>query len=232
MNRRRGLREVLCARSCSWRELVGGDTIKERGGWDKEQVSRDGGAEVEDTIVITGRAADKHVFQHLFDGAGRAAVPDKIRAELAVAGTAKGHVVAEDFDFLPVFFDGRKGVVGRGGLDGAVEFDIGEFCATDDFFLGFGGELVPSVQIMEVLLDDDVASAGESGIFVTNENGVGGRRACGIFGAIHEAEEIAFVEVAEAVDFIDRGDGAFKASHDLRGELETEIHTLAADVKD
>ena len=66
----------------------------------------------------------------------------------------------------------------------------------------------------------------------TNEDGIGGRTACGIFGAVHEAEEIAFVEIAEAVDFVGGGDGAFEARHDLHGELETEIHVLSADVKD
>ena len=85
---------------------------------------------------------------------------------------------------------------------------------------------------MKVLLDDDVASTGESGVFIANEDGIGGSAARGVFGAVHEAEEIAFVEVAEAVDFVGGGDGAFEASHDLRGELETEIHALGADVKD
>ena len=121
---------------------------------------------------------------------------------------------------------------GGGGLDGVVEFDVGDFGAANDFFLGFGRELVPGVEIVKILLDDDVASAGESGIFLADEDGIGGRAACGIFGAVHEAEQIAFIEVAEAVDFVGSGDGASKASHDLRRELKTEIHALGADVKD
>ena len=84
---------------------------------------------------------------------------------------------------------------------------------------------------MKILLDDDVASAGESRIFVANKDSIGGRAAGGIFCAVYEAKEIAVVEVAEAVDFIDGGDGAPEASQDLRSELEAEIHALGADVK-
>ena len=54
----------------------------------------------------------------------------------------------------------------------------------------------------------------------------------GIFRAVHESEEIAIVDVAEAVDFISRDDGGSEARHDLGGELETEIHALSADVEE
>ena len=160
-------------------------------GWSGETLSRnvavgmknrlpgDGGAEVEDAIVIAGRPADEHVLEHLLDGARRAAVADEIGAELAVAGPAEGHVVAEDFDFFAVFFDDGERVVRGGGLHGVVELDVGDFSAADDFFLGFGGELVPGVEIVKILLHDDVASAGEGGIFVANEDGIGSRAAVG-----------------------------------------------------
>jgi deferrochelatase/peroxidase EfeB len=35
------------------------------------------------TIVITGRATDEHVFQHLFDGRRAARITDKIGTKLA-----------------------------------------------------------------------------------------------------------------------------------------------------
>ena len=173
-----------------------------------------------------------NVFEHLFNSAGRAAVADEIGAELAVAGAAEGHVVAEDFDFPAVLLDDGEGVVGGGGLDGVVEFDVGDFCPPDDSFLGLGGKLVPGVEIVKILLDDDVASAGEGGIFVANEDCIDGCAACGILGAVYKAEEIACVEVAETVDFVGGGDGAFEARRDLRGKLETKIHALGANVKD
>ena len=231
-NGRRGRRNLLCAGGCSGRGLDRGNTIEECGGRDEEQTSSDRSAEVEDAIVIAGRTANEHIFEHLFDGARRAAVADEIGAELAVAGPTEGHVVAEDFDFPAVFFDDGEGVVGGGGLDRVVEFDVGDFYAADDLFLDFGRDPIPGVEIVKILLNDDVASAGESGIFVANEDGVDGCAARGIFGAVHKAEEIAFIEVAEAVDFVGGSDGPFEASHDLGGELETEIHALGTDVKD
>jgi len=213
------------------RGLVGGDAVQKRGGRDEEQTPSDRSAEVEDAIVIIWRAADEHVLKHLFDGPGRAAVADEIGAELALARAAEWHVVAEDFDFPAVFFDDCEGVVGRSGLDGVVEFDVGYFCAANDFFLGFGGELVPRIEVVKILLDDHVASTGESRIFVANVDSIGGRAASGIFRAVHEAEEITVVEIAEAVDFVGGSDGSLEASKDLRGQFETEIHALGADVK-
>src|SRR5215469_18673379 len=113
-NRRRGRRELLRARGSSGHGLVRGDIVEERCGRNEEQTSRHRSAEVENTIVISGRTADEHVFQHLFDGPGRAAVANEIGAELAVAWTAEWHVVAKDFDFPAVFFDDGEGIMGGG----------------------------------------------------------------------------------------------------------------------
>src|SRR5215469_2377601 len=231
LSRRRGHRELFRVGRCSLRRLVGGHVVEERCGGNEEQTSGDGCAEVEDAIVITGRAADEHVFKHLFDGAGRATVADEIGTELSMTRAAEGHVVAKDFDFPTAFFDDGEGVMGGRGLHRVSEFDVGDLGAADDFFLRFDGDLVPLIQIVKILLHDDVASTCESGIFVANKDSIGGRAAGGIFRAIHEAEEIAIVEVAEAVNFVAGRDGAFEASHDLRGELETKIHTLGADMK-
>src|SRR3974390_1939452 len=99
------------------RWLIGSDIVEERGGWDKEQISRDRGAEIEDVVVIAGRAADEHIFQHLLDGAWRTAVADEVGAEFAVAWAAERHVVAKNFDFYTVFFDDGKSVVGGGRFD-------------------------------------------------------------------------------------------------------------------
>src|SRR5262249_1557638 len=151
-------RKLLCVKGCSLRWLVGRDAVKESGGRGEEKTPGDRRAEVEGAIVITGRAANEHVFKHFFDGTGGGAVAGGIGAELSMARVAEGHVVAKDFDFLTVFFDDCKGVVGGRGLHGLIEFDVGYFCATDNSFLGFGGELVPGIEIVKILLDDDVAS--------------------------------------------------------------------------
>ena len=85
---------------------------------------------------------------------------------------------------------------------------------------------------MKIFLDDDVAPTREGRIFFADEDGVCCRAATGIFRAVHKAEEIAIVDVAETVDFVGRGNGASEARHDLRRELEAEIHALGSDVEE
>lgn len=139
---------------------------------------------------------------------------------------------SKDFDLFPVLFDHSECVVRGGGLDGVIELDVGDLLAADDFFLDLGGQLVPAVEIMKVFLDDDVAPACEGGVFFADEDGVCRRAAGGIFGAVNKAQEVAFVEVAETVDFVCRGDGPSKARHDLRGEFKAQIHVLSADMEE
>src|SRR5579863_5327747 len=44
----------------------------------KKQVSRDRTAEIEQLVIVAGRPANEHVFEHLFNGTGRTAVADEI----------------------------------------------------------------------------------------------------------------------------------------------------------
>src|SRR5262245_57661747 len=214
------------------RELVGADAVEERSGRNEEQASGDRSAEVEDAVVVAGRPSNEHVLEHLLDGARRTAVADEIGSEFPVPGAAEGHVVTEDLDLPAVLLDDGEGVVRTGGLDGIVELDVGDLRATDDLLLGLGGEAVPGIEVVKVLLDDDVASARKGGVLLADQDGVRSRLSRGILGPVHEAEEIAIVEVAEAVDLVGRGDGAPQAGHDQRGELEAQVHALGADVEE
>src|ERR1700677_4582857 len=77
----------------------------------KEQVSGHGTAEVEQPVVVAGRAADEHVLEHLLSGAGRTAVADEIGAKLTMRGPAERHVVAQDLDLFSVLDDCGERVV-------------------------------------------------------------------------------------------------------------------------
>src|ERR1700674_3970782 len=57
-------------------------------GRSKKHVSRDGAAEIEQAVIVAGRPAHEHVFEHLFVGGGRAPVADKIGAKFTVPGSA------------------------------------------------------------------------------------------------------------------------------------------------
>src|ERR1700730_14008902 len=81
--RRRGFRN-------RWLGLVFGNVLQKCRRRHEEQISGDGAAEVEQPVVVAGRAADEHVLEHLFDGAGRTAVADKISAKFAMARPTEG----------------------------------------------------------------------------------------------------------------------------------------------
>src|SRR5208282_6044814 len=174
--------------------LVFGDVLQKRRRRHKEQVSGHGAAEVEQPVVVAGRPADEHVLEHPFDGAGRAAVADKISAKFAMAWPAERHVVTKNLDLFPVLDDCGERVVCRGGLDRIVQFDIGKLGAADDAFLRFGGECVPGAKIVEIFLHDDIAATGKVSILVADYYGVSRRRAPGIFCAVDETHKISVVE--------------------------------------
>src|SRR5271163_3682571 len=123
--------------------LVVGEVLEKGRGGGEEQAAGDGAAEIEQAIVVAGRASDEHIFKHLLDGGGRAAIADEIGSEFTVGGAAEGHVVAQNLDLSSVFDNGGEGAVGGGGLDRVVQLDIGQFPAADDSLLRLGGQSIP-----------------------------------------------------------------------------------------
>ena len=119
----------------------------------------------------------------------------------------------------------------RGRLDGVVQFDVGELGAADDALLRLRRQRIPAVEIVEIFLHDDVAAAGECRVLRADQHGVDHRLAARIFRAVDEAQEIAIIEVAEAVHLVDRRNRVSDPRHDLRRQLEAQIHALGADVE-
>ena len=95
-----------------------------------------------------------------------------------------------------------------GGLRRVVELDVRELRAADDQLLLLGLDGVPLRQVVDVLLDEDVAAARRVGILVADDRRLDRLLADRILGAVDEAGEVAVVEVAEAVSLVDRSDGA------------------------
>ena len=117
-------------------------------------------------------------------------------------------------------------------LHGIVELDVRKLGAPDNALLGFGGEHVPTGHIVQVFLHDHVAAAGEESIFGAQISGIDRRLRRRVLGAIDEADEIAVVEIAKTMHFIDHGNGLAEPGHDLRCQLEAEIHALGANVEE
>src|ERR1700675_1010706 len=211
--------------------LVCGHVLQERRGGHKKQASSDGAAEVEQSIIVAGWPADKHVFKHRLNGAGGTAVSDKISSKLTKGDASERHVVAQYLDFFPVLDNCGQSIVGRAWLDRIVQFDVRQFLAADDFFLFFCRQRVPSVKIVKIFLHDDVAAAGEGRIFLSNKHGSACLFAPRILCSVDKTDQIAVVEVTETMHLILwRGCGR-DPRHDLCRKLETQIHPFCTNVK-
>src|SRR6185369_14156375 len=70
---------------------------------------------------------------------------------------------------------------------------------------------------------DDVAATAEVRVLVADGRERVGRRPGGVLRAVDEAEQVALVEVLEAVCLVDDVDPATEPGHDLAGELEAEV---------
>ena len=84
---------------------------------------------------------------------------------------------------------------------------------------------------MQIFLRDHIAAAGKRGILRADERGVDHRLPTRILGAVDEAQKVAVVEVAKAVHLVDRGDRVAELGHDLRRDLEAQVHPLGADME-
>ena len=73
---------------------------------------------------------------------------------------------------------------------------------SDDPFLLLDRELVPPIQVMKVLLHDHITSAGEPRVLLADDGRVASWLIDGIFGPVDEADQIAIIEIFEAVDFV------------------------------
>src|SRR6266851_1580411 len=101
-----------------------------------------------------------------------------------------------------------------------------------DTFLRLGRQRIPSREIVQVFLHDDVAAPGERSVFLADEHGIDRRVAPRILRSVDEADEIAVVEVTKAVHFFCRRHRLSDARHDLRRQFEAQIHAVRANVKE
>lgn len=95
---------------------------------------------------------------------------------------------------------------------------------TDRTFLLFDRQRIPRLEIVQVLLHDHITAVGEVRVAVTDQNCGNGVVVLGVLGAVDEPQEVAAVEVAEAVGFVDDLRDTTQAIVDLRHEFEAQVH--------
>src|SRR5262249_58133543 len=102
----------------------------------------------------------------------------------------------------------------------------------DDRFLLLGREPIPRGEVVHVLLHHDVAATRDLGVLLADERRLDERWADGIRGTVHEAEQVARVEVAEPDRLVGDGDGISEQVEELALELEDQIVPVGADVEE
>jgi len=75
-------------------------------------------------------------------------------------------------------------------------------------------------------------AAGKGGVFGANISRIDRRLPGWVLGAIDKSDKIAVVEIAKAMDFIDRRGRVADPGHDLGRQLEAQVHALGANVEE
>ena len=84
---------------------------------------------------------------------------------------------------------------------------------------------------MQIFLHDDIAAAGEARILGADQHR-GERLVSGrVLGAVDKSEEIALVEIAEALHLVDRRYGGPEPGHDLRRQFKAQVEPLRTNVE-
>ena len=86
-----------------------------------------------------------------------------------------------------------------------------------------GSKGVPRREVVQVLLDHQVAAAGEFEVVLADEGGGMRRLPIRVLRAIDEAEQVPVIEEAETLHLVHRGDRALQPDQYLRRQLEAQV---------
>src|SRR6202162_6551467 len=86
--------------TCATSRLARNEGLQQVQGRDEEEVAGQGAAEVQQPIVVPGRAPYEHVLQHLLDRPRRPGVADGVGAELAARDGGERHVGGRSRQFV------------------------------------------------------------------------------------------------------------------------------------
>ncbi len=76
-----------------------------------------------------------------------------------------------------------------------------------------------------------VGATGEDGVVGSHISGIDRGLARRVFRSVDKTDQIAVVEITKAMHFVDRRNCPAEPGHDLSRQLETEVHTFSANVK-
>ena len=117
------------------------------------------------------------------------------------------------------------------GFDVVGQLDVAELGAADHSFLFLDRQRIPRLKVMNVLLNHDIAAAGELRILIANHHRVECRRAFRVLGAVDEPEQVALVEGLESMHLVDHSRDPAESIHQPLSELEAQVEPMSAEVE-
>ena len=110
-----------------------------------------------------------------------------------------------------------------GGLVLVRELDVFELGPPDHELLLRDGQGLPRAHVVEVLLHVHVAAAAVGGVLVTHDRGRERVLVLRVRGAVHETQQIAFVEELEALNLVHHVHVRAQSLHEVLGQLEAHV---------
>src|SRR5208282_105228 len=93
------------------------------------------------------------------------------------------------------------------------------------------GKSIPCLHVVKVLLHDDIAATCKGGVLAADDYGLTSDIPPRILSTIDEADDIAIVEIPEAVNLIGNRNGIADAVHDLGRQFKTKVHAFGSNVE-
>src|SRR3989442_11886351 len=84
---------------------------------------------------------------------------------------------------------------------------------------------------MKIFLDDHIAACDKHRVLVSYQGGINRVLTLRILCSVDEADEVAAVKITKSLHLVNRTDCGSKPSHDLRLQLEAQVHTLRSNVE-
>ena len=127
--------------------------------------------------------------------------------------------------------DGVQGDVRVGRLDVVRHLDVGQLGAPDRPLLVLDGQGVPGVQVVQVLLHDDVAAAGEAGSASPIRAAAPAARPTGFSVPSTKPSRSRSSKYRNPCTSSTTVDRARQPGHDLAGEFEAQVHPVVPDME-
>lgn len=148
--------------------------LQRRASWSEERRAGMRRREIKQAVIRFRRITDIHSLQHLLDHPQIPGIADKIGSEFLSPWSPEGHVVAQDvmFGAIGIYNSGQRLVRFARSIV-VIDFDIVYLRATDDLLLEGRWNPPPCVEIVQILLNDDIAASGEISILIADEGRCG-----------------------------------------------------------